>query len=307
MAYARGVVGAGLPGVWWAVTSITGLGLAAVGAWLLDAGVAWSATAVLVGVLWVAGVGGYRSWSRLERQLSLMAGRPVLPEHARDLRTRLHALMDAVASARPGSYGDPIEGRAIWREQLGAHFPYVIRDLEAWNAVFERDRAAPVRLSEAFHRALRERGFDPHRYSLETLVDALAGLTVSRSRAAQLHVPFDPKVDAYPDEVGFFSLYARDWAGVWAGIALAEGLLEAECDVAISAIRSLFTDAQDWPEAHEVGRAREALDAFHRIRLRDDLAALHQRQEYRVAPGCPACGERDGPILAPPESSVARQ
>jgi hypothetical protein len=61
----------------------------------------------------------------------------------------------------------------------------------------------------------------------------------------------------------------------------------------IDAVHAVLTAAQDWPEAQEVAAARDAVEAFDRESILQDIERMVARENIRVVEGCPVCGEVD--------------
>ncbi len=287
--YAKAILRAGSPTVWRALGVCAGVGTVAVVLQLVHAGLAWALAEVVAGALCVVFAGGYLLWSAMERQIGALAIQPVQPRHADELRERLQTLVNAVTSDRPGSYGDPSDGRPLRREQFVAHFPDLVSQLDEWNAALEQRRVAPTRLREAFDRAIEERQLDRDLYDRSALAESLTQLTMARSLADQPEHSSELAWEGFADPDGSLSLGIRYGPGV--GITVAHVPSRSESDRAMRAIEDLFADAQSWSETREVRGAHDALEAFGKIALRDNLATVQQRQEFRVAIDCPACGE----------------
>ncbi len=220
-------------------------------------------------------------------------------EHRDALRQMLQAAQTAVEGGQPVGDGDHLE-----REMFAAHFADLDTQLRSWDATVRRDGSAFGQLREAIVGKLRDRQVNHAPYALDGTADGIATIVARRALAGTLGDPLPP---AFAEGASVWRAFANDH--VMYGMVdfnpysvnteqrtllferedYPPGPFPERVAELLGPLYEVLTEAQTWEQAREIPAAREALQAFPRDALVDDLRKAQLRPNLPTAPGCHGC------------------
>jgi hypothetical protein len=285
-----------------------GLSVAGGLGWLLTIGLASFLAGLLVVLLGVSWLGGYRVWregrrdvTRLEWQVAELQDRfetQLVPEeHRAQLRGLLGGLMNAVWRDQPADFADPPGLRPHNRPVIAAHYPELAEKVEEWDAAVTRDAAAGPALRAAAESLADQLGVTDERFDGRVeLLDVLCKFVTDRSVAGTLRTPVTlnwGRVDYSgvqgPNPGPGRELELRLSDKVVAHLPAEPGATREHRVLDLEGFgSSLFNAMEQLGEAQEITHARAALEPLKRS-LDEDTRELTSVTNVVVAMECPTC------------------
>jgi hypothetical protein len=218
------------------------------------------------------------------------AGELVGAGHRMHLEAQMDTLRMAIELERRSDFGDLSDDDRPNRASFLAHFAGLDTALDEWDALVEREQAAPGSVWGWLAQATGERGFTEPPFALGQLIDRLATLTVERARRGSLRKSHRLDVQAFETrstQGEHLSLHVEGQHVAQLPVDSA-ATAEEQVEVVGRRIQALFDDAQRCEEAQEVARARKRLLLIKQPLL--ERLALHASVEpLAFAAGCPIC------------------
>lgn len=219
-------------------------------------------------------------------------GRPELidVEHRRQIRDIFNRGSSVIQLGLPYTWGDELR-----RSIAVAHYPNVVEQVEHWNAVAIRPRAAGVALRQRIRRGLDALSLEPQ-FNVDAIEQGFFAYTEARALQDQLLAPMARErlwAVYRPSHGPPDGAHIRGFHDI--AIALDNGIADpAYTTLAlgmIDRVTSVFDEAQTWPETAALPQARDARDAYDTRPVLDEIVRIAARARIAVVPGCPVCGE----------------
>jgi len=205
----------------------------------------------------------------------------------RDIFTRCSSL---VGLGLPYTWGDELR-----RSIAAAHNPDLVPQVEEWNHIATRPRAARDALRARIGRELEALSLEGQ-FNVPAITDGFLAYTEGRALQGQLSTPMAREriwavyrpTHGPPDGAHLRGLHEiaigldnRISEPAYTSIAL--GLIER--------VMPVFEAAQQWPEAQALPEARDAMRAYDKTPILREIERVVARARIAIAANCPVCGE----------------
>jgi len=183
---------------------------------------------------------------------------PRNPEDLESIRCLVHA---SIALETACDYGGALADQAAGRRVFLAHWPELAHPLAQWDSAVERSRAAPAALWAWLAVACETHDLTEPEFSVGSVVDQIALLTLRRARNWQLATPHQLEIEALEDRhaaAGLVALYLKGQR-IASLATKSNNAGNIRPGAAIDRVQHLFDSAQRSSQAQAISDARDRL------------------------------------------------